>query len=648
MIFKGRKSNTIGRTTSLTNTLNQHAKKTLVLALSLGTCTIVFNTLNVNGNSLNDIVADTDLDRQITVRGDTDHLKISTGLDQAIEDVNKVHSFIVRANDFQRLLHELASIDLVPTHQLHVIDSVAVDMTKAQLQLLQQRIEVTVSANHAVKTAAVATTSQSNVTLEQLQFQPLSVTANFVGANISHNNGNYGAAVTVGFLDTGLDHFNGNALDTWGYDKYWGTYDAVNDIAYNHLREQNGHGSHVTSVAGNSEYDMYGRLYGIAPNALTVGIKAFDQYGQGSYADVIRGIQWAIDYKDTINLRILNMSFSGPVQSYYWEDPLNQAIMNAWQAGIVVVASAGNAGPDPMTIGVPGNVPYVITVGAMTDNYTATNSSDDRLAIFSSSGPTIEGFVKPEIIAPGGHISGIMATDTYIVTNHPEFSDGGGYFQMSGTSHAAAVISGVAALILTDDPSLSADDVKCRIMAGAKSAINSLNQSAYSVFQQGAGLVDVQASLNSTTTGCANIGLDIAQDIAGTTHFRGPAKVDKNGDFYVEGVAGNTWDIPQSMVSTESDRWRSSIKNDSDYTWQSTFDTSSGNLWLLSDSMELKQSEQSEFEDGTDFLLRNQSLIINSGNLWIGSGNLWIGSGNLWIGSTTTSTIEVNAWVEQQ
>jgi subtilisin family serine protease len=61
---------------------------------------------------------------------------------------------------------------------------------------------------------------------------------------------------------------------------------------------------------------------------------------------------------------VVNLSFGAEPQSYYWDDPLNQAVMLLWQAGIVVVTSAGNRGPDAMTIGVPGNVPYVITVGA--------------------------------------------------------------------------------------------------------------------------------------------------------------------------------------------------------------------------------------------------------------------------------------------
>ena len=87
--------------------------------------------------------------------------------------------------------------------------------------------------------------------------------------------------------------------------------------------------------------------------------------------DVIRGIDWVGRQQGHRTTSACSTcSFSAPPQSYYWDDPLNQAVMRAWQAGIVVVAAAGNTGPDPMTIGVPGNVPYVITVGAMSDNYT--------------------------------------------------------------------------------------------------------------------------------------------------------------------------------------------------------------------------------------------------------------------------------------
>ena len=141
---------------------------------------------------------------------------------------------------------------------------------------------------------------------------------------------------------------------------------------------------------------------------------------------MIRGIDWLVAHKDVYGIRVLNLSFSAPPQSHYWDDPLNQAVMAAWQAGIVVVASAGNTGPSPMTIGVPGNVPYVDHRGRHDRQLHADRiCGDDRLASFSAAGPTAEGFVKPEVVAPGGHIVALMNDDGRIALEHPEFHDGG-------------------------------------------------------------------------------------------------------------------------------------------------------------------------------------------------------------------------------
>src|SRR6187455_2193147 len=168
--------------------------------------------------------------------------------------------------------------------------------------------------------------------------------------------------------------------------------------------------------------------------------------------------------------------------------------MRAWQSGIVVVVSAGNSGPLPQTVGVPGNVPYVITVGAMTDNYTASGR-DDRLASFSSTGPTFEGFVKPDLVAPGGHVWGFMATYMKIAVDHPTYMNSGDFFTMSGTSQAAAAVSGVAALVIAQNPGLTPDQVKCRIIASGRPAVKADGSLAYSVLQQGRGMVDAELAV---------------------------------------------------------------------------------------------------------------------------------------------------------
>src|SRR6202022_5054514 len=96
----------------------------------------------------------------------------------------------------------------------------------------------------------------------------------------------------------------------------------------------------------------------IAPQANLVAVRAFDGTGSGRYADVIAGLNWIVANRTKYNIRVLNLSFGAPPQSNYWDDPLNQAVMAAWQAGIVVVTAPGNEGPAAMTTGGPGTVPY--------------------------------------------------------------------------------------------------------------------------------------------------------------------------------------------------------------------------------------------------------------------------------------------------
>jgi len=479
---------------------------------------------------------------------------IGISINSTVED--KSQSYIISADNYQLLKEKIRDLNAVPSHQLDIINAIAVDLNSPQLSQLKQQLEIKVTTNHKVEIA-------SGKAWGKRKWQPKSVVNDLIDASSAHSVRNFGDGVTIGFLDTGLDQLEGTSTglglstDLYGRDKFWGTYDAITNSISNYSNEESGHGTHVASIAGNADYDVYGKVYGVAPNAALVGIKAFDAEGKATYADVIRGIDWALQVKDKINLRVLNMSFSGPARSYYWDDPLNLAVMKAWQAGIVVVASAGNSGPDPMTIGVPGNVPYIITVGAMTDNYTESYSDDDKLATFSAAGPTFEGFVKPEIVAPGGHLSGLMAFDTQIVQEHPEFHDGGRYFEMSGTSQAAGVISGVVALMLTQEPTLTPDEVKCRLMDSAHTAFKNNGELAYSVFQQGSGMVNVADALTSTASGCANQALDIAQDIAGSEHYFGPSNINSDGNFYVEGLGDEyVWKLDETNLDGDTVIWR--------------------------------------------------------------------------------------------
>ncbi len=403
------------------------------------------------------------------------------------------------------------------------------------------------------------------------------------GADALHAQGVSGLLVTVAVLDTG--YWKHPALDTTalGLGRVLAQYDALGDSSDSTMvgvlgltsvgattdTDSSGHGTHVTGIMLNTQKTADGRYFGMAPNANLVSVRAFDSNGRGTYSSVIRGIEWIVRNKAAYRIRVLNLSLGATPRSYYWQDPLNRAVMKAWQAGIVVVVSAGNEGPLAQTITVPGNVPYVITVGAMTDNFTPANPADDRLASFSSAGPTYEGFVKPEVVAPGGHIWSLMSTYARIAQDHPSYQNDGDYFTMSGTSQAAAVVSGAVALLLQAEPGLEPDAVKCKLMASARLAVDPAGHKAYSVFQQGAGLVNAYDARYEARRDCANRGLDIDKDLAGTEHYGGPARQDADGRYYLTSDPGESWD--QGYAWDQGYLWRKSY--DDEAAW------SEGYLW---------------------------------------------------------------------
>jgi subtilisin family serine protease len=368
-----------------------------------------------------------------------------------------------------------------------------------------------------------------------------------VGAHALHDQQVTGDGVTIAIVDTGLWNDKGlRQKGGSGRSRVLATYDAQTGAEVTDLQQRkfgddpNGHGSHIASVAASGR-KIRGEYNGIAPDAALVVVRAFGEQGQGSYADVIRGLDWIWQNQARLGIRVVNLSFSAPPQSHYWDDPINQAVMRLWQAGIVVVASAGNTGPDAMTIGVPGNVPYIVTVGAMTDSYTPDDRTDDRLTWFTAAGPTHEGFVKPDLVAPGGHLRGVMPKDSYIPNTFPQFHDGKRYFAMSGTSQATAVVTGIVALMLQFDPDLTPDEVKFQLQAASRPAVDDAGNLTFSVFQQGAGLVDAWRAVFPQVEGSANQGLDLAADLEGTTHYRGRANRDADGNYYIEGLDGFMW-----------------------------------------------------------------------------------------------------------
>ena len=224
-----------------------------------------------------------------------------------------------------------------------------------------------------------------------------------------------------------------------------------------------GHGTHVAGIiAGDGTRrpagdPLAGKYVGIAPDANLIAIKASDDEGDGTILDAIYGLQFAVDHKTAYNIRVVNLSVASTVAESYRTDPLDAAVEAAYFNGILVVAAAGNRGTrrgrDRTTR--PRNDPFAFTVGAVDDQGT-TQRGDDVIASWSSIGPTQDGFAKPEIAAPGAHIVSTLAPGSDFDALCPQCIVDGSYLQIGGTSMAAPVVAGVAALIVRGAPRLDA------------------------------------------------------------------------------------------------------------------------------------------------------------------------------------------------
>jgi serine protease AprX len=242
-----------------------------------------------------------------------------------------------------------------------------------------------------------------------------------------------------------------------------------------------GHGTHVAGiVAGNSTASrMVTDLYtgGVAPGVQLVNVRVLGADGVGRTSDVIAGIEWAIANRVRYDIRVINLSLGHPVMEPAATDPLCEAVAEAVQAGIVVVAAAGNNGvaADGSRvlggINSPGNSPWAITVGSL-NTWGTVKRQDDTVTTYSSRGPTrYDEAVKPDVGAPGNKIVSLEANGSYIPSAYSYLHRAGtgtnSYMQLSGTSMAAPMVSGGVALLLQGTPGLIPAQVKMALQADA-------------------------------------------------------------------------------------------------------------------------------------------------------------------------------------
>ncbi len=275
-----------------------------------------------------------------------------------------------------------------------------------------------------------------------------------------------------------------------------------------------GHGNHVAGIIAGNGSSSRGAYIGVAPSANIVDVKVSDDQGGSTASSVVNGLQWVFTNKSRYNIRVVNLSLNSTVADSYQVDPLDAAVEALWNAGIVVVVSAGNSGSTAAgVLFAPANDPFVITVGAVNDHGTVS-PSDDTLDPFSSYGTlpvsTTTGLTtaikKPDLVAPGTNLVSLMANQNSILaTAHPDHVLNHFYFRMSGTSMAAPVVAGVVALLLQASPSLTPNQVKYRLMATA--------QPLASPSGVGAGEVNAAAAVAYTSATSANQDLAMAASL---------------------------------------------------------------------------------------------------------------------------------------
>ncbi|MDQ5807742.1 MAG: S8 family peptidase, partial [Actinomycetota bacterium] len=340
--------------------------------------------------------------------------------------------------------------------ELSLIDAVVARMSAAQAQALGARATVSLDAPVA-KTAtivpeALATSFNQSVRAERAWSQ-----------------GFTGKGIGVAVIDTGiagdLPDFRTSETD---HASRVVASAVVNPNAAD-AADGFGHGTHIAGlIAGNGANRdagdaLRGRYAGVAPDAHLISIKADDGHGEATVADVIDGLQFAVDFRRDYGIRVVNLSLRSTSSESYRTDPLAAAAEQAVFAGLVVVAAAGNDGAAPNAVDyAPANDPHVITVGAVDDKGTKA-IGDDQLTAWSSRGRTQDGVAKPDVVAPGARLVSTLPPGADYARLCPECVTDGAYFRVGGTSMAAAVVSGEVANLLQAFPAMTPAHVKATI-----------------------------------------------------------------------------------------------------------------------------------------------------------------------------------------
>jgi serine protease AprX len=437
-----------------------------------------------------------------------------------------------------------------------------------------------------------------------------------------------GAGVDIALIDTGVAPVAGLT------DRVINGPDLSFESQAPNLRHLDGfgHGTHMAGVIAGADpvakddYRTSKDFVGVAPKSRIINLKVATADGGADVTQVIAAIDWAVAHRKSngLNIRVINLSYGTDSKQGYEIDPLAYAVENAWRHGIVVVVAAGNDGNDVTSLTMPAANPRILAVGA-TDHEGSTSRSDDVVADFTNGGSSTR---RPDLLAPGKSLVSLRVDGSMIDSEHPEGrvtgDESGRFFRGSGTSQAAAYVSGAAALLLQQSPNLTPDQVKAQLVRTAEP----LKEDDSPI--QGAGLIDLKRALKEPVPSVGNAAQPFApargtgslEASRGGSHVVDP----ETGDALMgeQDIFGQAWDAEAWTTATALGRaW-------SGGTWNArrwSGDTWSGSSWASG-------SWESAEWSGRAWSGRAWSGRAWSGRTWSGrawSGRAW--SGRAWSGS---------------
>jgi serine protease AprX len=362
-------------------------------------------------------------------------------------------------------------------------------------------------------------------------------------------------------------------------------------------------------IAGNDPASGYS---GVAPAARIVSVKVGSSTGAVDVSQMIAGIDWVTQHAHDhgLNIRVLNLSLGTNSAQPYVLDPLAHAAEVAWRHGIVVVVAAGNDREATNAVANPATDPNLLAVGA-SDPQGTVGYGDDVVAPFSQRGT---GRRHADLVAPGTYVYGLLAPGSTLAAEHPNAVFDGRFLRGSGTSQAAAMVSGAVADVLSVRPRLSPDQVKALLTSTAV-RISTANPNFV-----GAGLIQLPGALSArpplfaTQFNAVATGLGSLEQARGTSHLVLDG-VPLAGE---QDIFGQPWPAATIASAEEADAaWNGGVFNGS--TWSGS--TWSGSTW-----------------SGSTWSGSTWSGSTWSGSTW--SGSTWSGStwsGSTWSGSTWSS-----------